>query len=163
MKKKILSIILVCSMIFGISGCDDKNLSEVSGKNPTSYEYEIKKNDGILDFSINLLKETYDLGENILIAPLSVIYALGMTGNGADSKTRQEFESVLGIEIEELNDFSQNYINKINNLEGVDFNLADSIWVDKDRKINLNKDFKNIILENYNAEVYEEKFNDKTV
>ena len=163
MKKKILSIILVCSMIFGISGCDDKNLSEVSGKNPTSPEYEIKKNDGILDFSINLLKETYDLGENILISPLSVIYALGMTGNGADSKTRQEFESVLGIEIEELNDFSKNYINKINNLEGVDFNLADSIWVDKDRKINLNKEFKNIILENYNAEVYDEKFNDKTV
>ena len=159
MKKKILSIILACSMIFSISGCTEKN----PVKNPDSPEYTIEKNKNLTDFSFNLLKETYNSGENILISPLSVIYALGMTGNGADSKTRQEFESVLGIEIKELNDFSKNYINKINNLEGVDFNLADSIWVDKDKKINLNKDFKNIILENYNAEVYEEKFNDKTV
>ena len=163
MKKKFLGIILACSMIFSISGCTDKNQIGNSEKFPASPEFKIEKNEGLEEFSFNLLGKTYNPGENILISPLSVTYALGMTGNGADSETRQEFETVLGIEIDELNDFSKNYINKINSLEDVKFNLADSIWVNKEKKLKLNKDFEKKILENYNAEVYKEKFNDKTV
>ena len=161
MKKKFLGIILACSMVFSISGCTDKNHIGTFEKNPASPEFKIEKNEGLEEFSFNLLRKTYNPGENILISPLSVTYALGMTGNGTGSETRQEFESVLGLEIDELNDFSRNYINKINSLENVKFNLADSIWIDKN--INLNSEFENKILENYNAEVCKEKFNDKTV
>ena len=163
MKKKFLSLLLACSMIFSISGCTGKNPDEISGKNPASPEYKIENTSSINKFSMNLLKETYKPGENILISPLSVTYALGLAGNASDSKTRQEFENVLDVSIDDLNDFTKNYLIKINNLEGVEFNLADSIWVDKEKNIKLNKEFEKKILENYNAEVFEEKFNEKTV
>ena len=163
MKKKILTVLLLFSIIFGIPGCADKNQIGNSEKIPASPEFKIEKNKSLEEFSFNLLKETYTPGENTLLSPLSVTYALGMTGNGADSITRQEFESVLGVEIDELNDFSKNYINKINSLEDVKFNLADSIWIDKNKNIKLNGEYENKILENYNAEIFTEKFNSKTV
>lgn len=159
MKKKILCILLICSMIFSISGCTEKNFV----KNPASPEYTIEKNENLADFSFNLLKETYKPGENVLISPLSVTYAIGMTGNGTDLETRKEFENILGLKIDDLNDFTKNYLKKINSLEKVDFNLANSIWLDKEKNIKLNKEFEKKILENYNAEVFKEKFNDKAV
>ena len=163
MKKKFLAVLLLFSIIFSISGCAEKNRIENSEKIPASPEFEIKKNEELTKFSLNLLKNTYESGENILISPLSVTYAIGMAANGSDMKTREEFENVLGIKIDDLNNITKNYLNKINNLEEVKFNLADSIWIDKNNNINLKKKFEEKTVEYYNADIFTEKFNSKTV
>ena len=59
------------------------------------------------DFSIGLFKRTIADGENILISPLSVLLALGMTANGAGNETLSQMQGVLGgnIPIDELNKY----------------------------------------------------------
>ena len=53
--------------------------------------------ESINDFSVALLKETLSQqdGENLLVSPISVLYAMSMCANGADEMTRVEMLSTL--------------------------------------------------------------------
>lgn len=45
----------------------------------------------------------------MLVSPLSVLYALGMTANGADGETRAQMEEVLGASVDDLNAYLHAY------------------------------------------------------
>ena len=51
----------------------------------------------VTDFGVRLLQNTMTEDENVLISPLSVILALGMTANGAGGETLSQMEEVFGI------------------------------------------------------------------
>ena len=161
MKKKVIALITAVSMV-AVSGCTGNTTSKVEN-NSEPVEYFIKNDDRLMDFSMNLLKTDYKNGQNILVSPLSVIYALGMTANGAEGITKEEMENVIGVPVDEINDFAQNYIYKISGLTDTEFNLADSIWVNEKQNVKLEDKFVEDNKTYYNAEIYNEKFNDKTV
>lgn len=83
---------------------------EITAVDLTSSEYaKISPKEELTQFSIELLQENFK-DKNILISPLSIISALGMTANGADGQTKTQMEQVFGTDVDTLNDYLYAYI-----------------------------------------------------
>lgn len=85
-------------------------------------------------FAFEIFREVYGLTdqENIMISPLSISYALGMTYNGAAGTTLEAFDSVLhfdGLTNTEVNESYKDLMDQLVTLdEKVEFCIANSIW-----------------------------------
>ncbi|MCK5137785.1 MAG: serpin family protein [Bacteroidales bacterium] len=85
-------------------------------------------------FGFELFREVCILSEedNIMISPLSVSYALGMTYNGAAGTTLEAFNDVLhfgDLSTEEVNESYKDLMDQLIHLDDkVDFSIANSIW-----------------------------------
>ncbi len=85
-------------------------------------------------FGFELFREVYSLSEedNIMISPLSVAYALGMTYNGAAGTTLDAFYNVLhfgDLTTEEVNESYKDLMDQLLDLDDrVEFSIANSIW-----------------------------------
>jgi serpin B len=85
-------------------------------------------------FGFELFRELYSMSEedNIMISPLSVSYALGMTYNGASGTTLEAFNDVLhfgNLTTEEVNESYKDLMDQLLTLDDkVEFSLANSIW-----------------------------------
>ena len=85
-------------------------------------------------FGFELFREVCLMSEedNIMISPLSVSYALGMTYNGAAGTTLQAFNDVLhfgDLTSEEVNESYKDLMDQMLNLDDkVEFSIANSIW-----------------------------------
>ena len=86
-----------------------------------------------MDFGINFLNHEANVEQkkNVLISPASALFALGMTGNGADGKTLQEFEQVLGngLSMEELSESYGTLLRQYEKIPSDKLVVADSIWL----------------------------------
>jgi serpin B len=93
---------------------------------------ELIQADNTLGFE--LFKEVYELSEteNLMISPLSVSYALGMTYNGAAGSTLDAFNKVLhfgDLSSTEVNESYKDLMEQMLHLdEKVEFSIANSIW-----------------------------------
>jgi len=85
-------------------------------------------------FGFELFREVYTLSEedNIMISPLSVSYALGMTYNGAAGTTLEAFNHVLhfgDLTTVEVNESYKDLMDQMLNLDDkIEFSIANSIW-----------------------------------
>lgn len=128
-------VILISVMTFlsceesGPSGPTDKEIPKITLNKKA---LEIIKADKA--FGFELFREVYTLSEedNIMISPLSVSYALGMTYNGADGTTLQAFNDVLhfgDLTTQEVNESYKDLMDQLVHLdEQVEFSIANSIW-----------------------------------
>ena len=119
-------------------------------------------------FGFELFREICRVSEeeNIMISPMSISYALGMTYNGAEGTTLDAFNDVLhfgGLTNQEVNESYKDLMDQLLNLsEEVEFALANSIWYKEgypvlEDFIKTNEDF-------FNAAIREADFSDpKTV
>jgi len=85
-------------------------------------------------FAFELFKEVYGLSEddNLMISPLSVSYALGMTYNGSVGDTKEAFRQMLHfgeLTDQEVNESYKDLMGQLVTLDdNVDFSIANSIW-----------------------------------
>jgi len=85
-------------------------------------------------FGFELFREVVNQSdeENLMISPLSVSYALGMTYNGAAGTTLDAFKEVLhfgDLSTEEVNESYKDLMDQLLTLdEKVEFSIANSIW-----------------------------------
>jgi len=85
-------------------------------------------------FAFELFKQVYALSDevNMMISPLSVSYALGMTYNGAAGTTLDAFNNVLhfgDLANQEVNESYKDLMDQLIHLdELVEFSIANSIW-----------------------------------
>lgn len=85
-------------------------------------------------FAFELFSEISSLSteENIMISPLSVSYALGMTYNGAEGATLEAFNDVLHFDEltrQEVNESYKDLMGQLVTLDDqVEFTIANSIW-----------------------------------
>lgn len=148
MKNKLISKLLIStlalSMIF--SGCGN---TESRGDNNTEVTADdnskVKKlkqtmdddeiEDGLMDFSINLFKESVNADENSLVSPISVIYALDMLSAGANGDTQDEILEILcpGATMDDLVKYSEGFYEKFDNKGKTKFYLANSAWANEER------------------------------
>lgn len=81
----------------------------------------------------NALFEAMPHDENYMVSPVSLRMALMMAANGAGGTTRDEILSALGIEdLDKLNQIVAEFILFSNANELVEFNIANSIWLNED-------------------------------
>lgn len=133
---------------------------EVEGK-----DADDKFKSGMLDFAVRLMQSTLDENKkSSLISPLSVIVALGMTANGANGETKEEFEKLFGFSVDEANAYLYTLAHSLYNGDGAKVELANSIWFGKDGRIAVHDDFLQVNKSYYDAQAYEEDFfSQKTV
>ena len=85
-------------------------------------------------FAFELFKEVHALSEedNLMISPLSVSYALGMTYNGSAGDTREAFREVLHFgewTDQEVNESYKDLMSQLVTLDdAVQLSIANSIW-----------------------------------
>lgn len=116
---------------------------------------------------VNLLRQTYqEEGENnLVVSPLSVMYAVGMSANGAAAETLTEMETVLGLSLDQLNAFLKEYTAGLQTSERFKMNLANSLWLNTDGtgSFVVNPEFVQTVREAESAQVFEREFADGAV
>ncbi len=83
------------------------------------------------DFGWEMLKRQ-EKGENTMISPVSLLYALGMTANGASGETLSQMEDVLygGISADEANRYFLAFSQNLPDGDGgALLDIANSIWI----------------------------------
>lgn len=112
----------------------------------------------VTDFGVRLLQNTMTEDENVLISPLSVILALGMTANGAGGETLSQMEEVFGISKGELNIFLRDFRGALPRGDKYKLSLANALWLTADKRFNAEKDFLQTNADYYEAGVYRASF-----
>lgn len=169
--KRIVSLIAMTGVIFSMTGCSNKIKSTNLMNNVKASVVEKKELDEnfikqTANFSVKLFQKSAKENENSMISPVSVMMALSMTANGADTTTKEEMEKLLagGRSIDELNEFLYAYKNQLPSDTDNKLSLANSIWFrdDKDR-LKVEPDFLQKNTNYYGAEAYKSPFDRTTV
>ncbi|UCH15391.1 MAG: serpin family protein, partial [Bacteroidales bacterium] len=134
--KKYFNFLLIYIVAAGMFSSCEKS-SEPERKEPAEIKLTNKSAEIIeadKAFGFELFREVYDLSDadNLMISPLSVSYALGMTYNGADGTTLEAFRDVLHFDDltnEEVNESYKDLMGQLVTLDKlVEFSVANSIW-----------------------------------
>ncbi len=112
----------------------------------------------ITDFALDLTALLVE-EDNVLFSPLSIMCALSMTANGAKGETLTQMETVLGADIDTLNNYLLAYKSALPNEDGYKLNLANSIWVNSANAGVINQIFLQTNVDYYDSEVYSSPFN----
>lgn len=122
--------------------------------------------DSASNFTVELFKKSIDQKKNTLVSPISVMFALSMTANGAGGETLSQIEKILGgdISLEDLNEYLHYYSNSLPNEEKSKLKIANSIWFrDDEDRLTIEKDFLQKNADYYDAEIYKSPFTDQTI
>lgn len=120
------------------------------------------------DFSFSLLRSTaafdHSASENILISPDSVMTALVMAENGAKGRTRSEIKNTVGkgISAADFNAYLSGMNQRLSASKGVEYNVANSIWIRKGR-IRMKNSFLKKNRTYHNARIFKAPFSKTTV
>jgi len=156
-------LIIFCALILASFSCEVTDIGPGSknlnlGKK--SLELLEKDNDFGLELFAEVMQEADD-GENVMISPLSVALALGMTYNGSAGTTREAMEEVLkleGLTEEEINDGYKSIIDQLLDLDPkVIMEIANSIWYREGFEVE--NAFISTNIEHFYAEIRELDFN----
>ena len=123
--KKILALISLLLCVLILAGCasvvaeSNDLMNGIKSQKVSTKKADHEFLDSQYGFATELFKKTYmaDKGNNTLVSPLSVMLALSMTANGADSETLSEMEKVLGqnIPLDSLNEYLKGYTSLLPN------------------------------------------------
>ena len=163
----IVSIVLLCILLLNLTAClmtSAEDLMEgISPRDVIEVDDFESCGADITDFSLRLFKATAEQEKNTLVSPLSVLYALAMTVNGAEGETLSEMEGVLGMNAEEVNLYLHSYLESLPEGENYKLSLANSIWFKGDPFFNVDRDFLQTNADYYGADIYKAPFDRSTL
>lgn len=86
------------------------------------------------DFAFRLAQQGLEDGQNQMLSPISITYALGMLNNGAAGQTQQQISQVLGFQdVEATNVFCQKMLAAAPQLDpNTQVKIANTIFMNKD-------------------------------
>lgn len=168
MKKHILPLLLALAVLL-LSACgvtsqtqdlmDGIQIQPVSapGQDPDASAQ------AVTDFAVRLFQESLTEGENTLISPLSVLYALAMTASGARGETLAQMETVLGLPVEEFNGYLSAYRQTLPTEGETQLDTANSIWLKDDGSLQVKQTFLETNAAWYGAGIYQAPFDSSTI
>lgn len=118
------------------------------------------------DFTIELFKNSLNPKGNSLVSPISILFALAMTANGAHDNTLSEMEQVLSkdFSIDSLNEYLSYYKKHLPNENKSKIEIANSIWFRDDKnRLTVEQSFLQKNANYYEAEIYKSPFNEDTL
>ncbi len=170
--KKITALILVLALALSIVGCASQGIEnsendlmkDVQAKEPSGDPVSVSGVNAVspTDFAVRLFQKALDANENTMISPVSVLYALAMTANGAKGDTLAEMEAVLGTSISDLNAYLKAYMDALPNGDKYKLSIANSIWLTNDERFTAKPNFLQTNADYYGAGIFQVPFNDAT-
>ncbi len=170
MKKRFIAAVtaLILSLF---SGC---TLRPVSADNltdgikpnavPVYNDFAGSESIAVSDFAAKLLQQSFKDDKSTVISPISVLYALAMTANGADGETLSQMENVFGMDIDTVNNYLHSTVSALPSDEGYTVDLANSVWIkDDEGKFVVEEDFLKAVKSYYDTGVFKETFDDHTL
>lgn len=112
----------------------------------------------LLRFCAELAKRTLTDEQSDVLSPVSALYAIGMTANGAKSETLSQLETAFGIPTERLNDFLFYYSKMLGSGATYKVSLADSIWINEQNSFTVNPAYMQALVDYYRAQAFYGKF-----
>lgn len=169
--KRVLAIILATAMglcaVCSLAGCEQSSsedlMQDIEGTGISETGSSVSCSDAVTQFALELLIESRRQGENTLLSPVSVLYALAMTANGAQGETLAQMESVLGADIGELNAYLKHYSDSLKNSDKAKLSMANSIWITNDKRFTVNDEFLQTNADYYDSAVFRTNFNSKAL
>jgi len=134
--------------------------ASVSVQKPEAGEFTQDDAAAAADFGVRLLQKSAADGTR-MISPVSILYALGMTLNGADGETKTQMEKTLGFTADELNRAMLAYRTSLPTDDTM--KLANSVWLRDSDSLRVNDDFLRTDSAYYNAEIYKAAFDESTL
>lgn len=156
MKK--LSLALALTLMLSLAACGSAPPAEnlLSGRRPSGGELSGEAADAVVEFSLSLARQS---GPGTLLSPLSALFALGMTANGAEGETLAQMESVFGLDTGALN----GALSALAASLGDEAQAANSLWIRDTDDFTVSEDFLSVCGEYYDAGVFTEPFDDSTL
>lgn len=133
-----LCLVTLMAASVSLSGCNTRvqaeNLMAGVRANPVHVSVDLNGEEtaAVTDFAVRLFQQSLEKEKNTLISPLSILYALGMTANGAKGETLSQMEEVFGLPVTELNQYLYAYRNAVPTGKDEKLCLANSIWFRED-------------------------------
>lgn len=164
--KKILCILLSCVLLLSLTACtrdDSDDLMVTVNPNEIKILTDLAPDSAaVTDFGIRLFRQSYESDQNTLISPLSVLYALSMTANGAEGDTLAQMEAVLGLDVQTLNVWLRSYRNMLELSENGKLSLANAIWFRDDGRFTVKDEFLQTNADYYGAGIFKAPFDQGT-
>ena len=162
--KRLIAVMLALALL--LTACAQGNADDLMQNVPAKAVDVLPDMDtgaaAAADFGVRLFQASVEEGKNTLISPLSVLYALAMTVNGADGNTLAQMEQVLGMETEELNSFMRAYLDLLPESKVYKLSLANSIWFKDDPNFLVEQSFLQTNADYYGAGAYKAAFDEGT-
>ena len=166
MVKRIAALALALCMALPLFGCGGRIEAQCLTDGITAQAIDTRTDltddsSAVMDFAAALLQQTAD-EEGVLLSPVSLLYALGMTANGASGETLAQLEQVTGMTRDVLNDYLYTYRMSLpENTKKCSLSLANSLWV-RD-SFRMEDSFLDVCVDYYDAEVYRSAFDETMV
>lgn len=164
--KRLIALMLVLAFSLGLTACSQVSANDLMKDVPAKAVDVLPDMDAgaaaAADFGVRLFKTSMEEGKNTLISPLSVLYALAMTANGADGATLTQMEKVLGMDVDKLNSYMLAYLDLLPESKDYKMSLANSIWFKDDPNFAVEQSFLQINADYYGAGAYKAAFDEGT-
>ena len=164
--KKLIALLLVFAMALGMTACSQVSANDLMKDVPAKAVDVLPDMDAgaaaAADFGVRLFQTSMEEGKNTLISPLSVLYALAMTTNGADGETLAQMEQVLGMDVDNLNSYMLAYLDLLPESKDYKLSLANSIWFKDDPDFIVEQRFLQTNADYYGAGAYKAAFDEGT-
>jgi len=130
-----------------------------AAKMPTGAEVDDRFTNAVTDFSETLFRKSAVKGENLILSPISVTYALTLTANGAYGDTLAEFNKLNeDIPLADMNEYLFWHAVHLESTRQSRVNVANSVWADNSFPIN--SQFRWVAQKYYNADAQNADFSD---
>ena len=116
------------------------------------------------NYSVRLFQQALQAeptNENVVLSPLSVLYALGMAANGADGETRSQMEQLLSggrLTVSSLNIGIRQLTERLMREGQATMKIGNSIWFDGGDCLKVNRDFLQTNADYFGAQAYRVDF-----
>lgn len=164
--KRVIAMLLVFAMALSLTACSQTSADDLMKNVPAKAVDVLPDMDAgaaaAAEFGVRLFQTSMEEGKNTLISPLSVLYALAMTANGAAGETLAQMEQVLGMDCDNLNSFMLAYLDLLPEAKEYKMRLANSIWFKDDPDFIVEQSFLQTNADYYGADAYKAAFDEGT-
>ncbi len=171
--KRVFSLVLALSMVLSLTACGSVGggkSRELTAGNSSKIRVDVgyvtpgySGPHAAANLGVALLQQQLQTEDDALVSPLSVLYALGMTMNGASGETLEQMETALQGSMADWNTFLYWLMEDVGEKEG-ELHLANAIWLrDEEDRLTVKEEFLQNITDFYHATAYAAPFDASTV
>ena len=170
MKKRIAALLLSLALLPALaSGCAREPQLQALDLTKAISAREIDTDGALIessalaatDFCVELFQESCFTGDNALLSPVSVLYAMAMAANGAQGNTLAQLEEAVGMTIQDLDRYLAAFQKAIPRKRGV--NIANSLWLRDTEDLTVEESFLQTNADYFDPDIYLAPFDGTTV